>query len=133
MDDWRILLPYRRPPFTAAMSSAARVSMAERVIRDVSRLCRSYRVPVLGAVVVGLRCFPARGPVPSLGELGGLLDACVAGLQFGLRLPDEDPGRVVSRSVLVVPRRDDPYDAGTPRFILTLGDASVLAPIGDLV
>lgn len=130
VDEWSFLLPFRRFPIVRGMSDEAAMEAGSRVSRVVVGLCRAQRVPRLGAVVLGLSFYPGCSVGPVLGELDSLLDVCVAGLVLGRVLPDSDVGRVVSRGVEVVPRVRDPYDASTPRFVLRVRDASVLAPIG---
>lgn len=131
-DSWLLYLPFRRPPL-AGNSRWAHPVQERRVQGDVQKaawaLARNKRIPALQAVIVELVWYPGRNGKYDSDNIAPTLKPLLDGLVKAKVLPDDNSERVLRASTRVVIRRNDPYDSGTPRMVLHIQDASVLAPL----
>lgn len=128
---WELRLPWRRPPLSA--NDRPHWSTRNRLNQEIKTaawaLSKQARIPRLQAVTLELVWYPGNNRRCDGENIAPTLKALTDGLVSAKVLPDDNSERVLRSSCRAVPRRADPWDSPTPRMILIVRDASVLAPL----
>lgn len=129
--EWQLRLPWRRPPISLndRLHHMVRNRLNQEIKQAAWALAKQAKVPPLTAVLLELAWYPGNNRRADGDNLAPTMKALTDGLVAAKVLPDDDGGRVLASTLRAVPRRADPWDSATPRMVLIIRDASVLAPI----
>lgn len=130
--EWRLPVPYRRPPLSLNSlinSHGARNRIVQEVKRAGWAVARGAKVPPMRAIIVELVWFKGDNRRADADNMAPTLKALQDGLVLAKVVPDDSGDRVISARLRVTLRRDDPYPAAGARMELRIKDASALAPI----
>lgn len=132
MEEWRLALPYRRPPIS--LNGREHWSVRHRIMEELKTtagwVARAAKVPKLQACTIRLTWFPGNNRRCDPDNLALTLKGLVDGLVLAKILPDDNAERVLNVELCVRLRRQDPYDRPDARMELLIRDASALAPLG---
>jgi hypothetical protein len=129
---WLLTLPFRRPPLTgnARWSHWSREREAQQKVQTATwALAKQKRLPRLDAITAELVWYKGDNRRADADNIAPTVKPALDGLVKAHVLPDDNSDRVIRSSTRIVLRRDDPYDASTPRLVLVIRDASALAPL----
>lgn len=132
MDEWLLWLPWGRPPLSLNRQGGHPVTQ-HAIKQDIKKaawaLAKKRKIPQLSAIIVELVWYPGRNGTFDGDNMAPTLKYLIDGLVQAKVIPDDDSERVLSSRSRAVIRRNDPYDASTPRLILAIQDASALGPL----
>jgi crossover junction endodeoxyribonuclease RusA len=130
--DWVLHLPWRAPPLSLNRQPGHPVahSKVKQEVKTASwALAKNARIPALSAIMVELVWYPGRNGTFDGDNMAPTLKYLIDGLVQARVIPDDDSERVLSSRSRAIIRRNDPYDASTPRLVLAIQDASALGPM----
>ena len=129
--EWTLNLPWRTPPLSLNRNLHHLVQHRIRTELKTAgfALAKQQRVPALGAILAELVYYPGNNRPQDPDNLAPNIKPLIDGLRLAGVIPDDNATHVLRTSQRIIPRRDDPWGAGTGRMHLVITDASVLAPL----